>query len=189
MPPPPGLAPPGVHLSPGPEDLKAFSRKRSDSLSSCDDSTTASGRERSNSVSTLSDEEDQGTSVSLRNIPTAFSRTTLVQLLDSHGFQGEYNMVYVPMDRFRKKARGFAFVRFESHEGAKRCMSVFEGFRNWGTSSTKICAVEWGVQQGDLQAQVLAYGNGAILRTDLAEEFKPALFCGGVQVPYSASFF
>jgi hypothetical protein len=97
-------------------------------------------------------------------------------------------MVYLPMDRFRKKARGFAFVNFENHEGAKRCMSVFEGFQNWGTLSTKVCAVEWGSQQGDLQSQLLAYGNGAILRTDVPDEFKPALFRDGAQVSYSASF-
>merc|ERR1711985_197851 len=90
-------------------------------------------------------------------------------------------------DRFRKKAKGFAFVNFEKSEGARRCMSIFEGFQNWGTSSKKVCTVEWGERQGDLQSQVLAYGNGVILRDDVPEEFKPALFRRGVHVEYSAS--
>jgi hypothetical protein len=189
LPPPPGLAPPGVHDDL--HDLRASARKRSNSLSSCDSSTKASTRERSLSVCALSDEEcqDESTSVTLRNIPTAFSRATLVQLLDEHGLKGEYNMVYLPTDRFRKKAKGFAFVNFENHEGARRCMSIFEGFQNWGTSSKKVCTVEWGERQGDLQSQVLSYGNGAILRTDVPEELKPALFRSGMQVSYSASLF
>jgi hypothetical protein len=93
------------------------------------------------------------------------------------------------MDRFRRKAKGFAFVNFENHAGAKRCMSLFEGFQNWGSLSKKVCTVEWGERQGDLQSQVLAHGNGAILRTDVPEEFKPALFSNGVKVSYSASLF
>ena len=71
-------------------------------------------------------------------------------------------MVYLPMDRFRKKARGFGFVNFVSCEAASRCMSVFEGFRNWGTTSTKVCTVEWGVQQGDLHSQVLLFSSKII---------------------------
>jgi RNA recognition motif-containing protein len=113
----------------------------------------------------------------------------MIELLDKFGFKGEYNMVYLPMDRFRKKAKGFAFVNFEYNEGAKRCMSVFEGFQNWGTQSRKVCTVEWGERQGSLHSQVLAYGNGAILRADMSQEFKPALFHHGVQVSYSASLF
>jgi hypothetical protein len=189
LPLPPGLAPPGLHHIF--DDLKISFRKRSNSVSSCDSSTKASTRERSSSVCTFTDDEcqDRCVSIALRNIPTAFTRAMLVHLLDKHGLKGEYNMVYLPMDRFRKKARGFAFVNFENHEGAKRCMSIFKGFQNWGTASTKVCAVEWGAQQGDLQSQLLAYGNGAILRTDVPEEFKPALFRGGVQVSYSASLF
>jgi len=185
--PPPGLSPPGVHH----EAAVVLNKKRSNSVSSCGSSTMASTRSRSCSVCSLSDDEgkDQNTSLTLRNIPTAFTRKSLVQLLDKHGLQGEYNMIYLPMDRFRKKARGFAFVNFERHGGAQRCMSIFEGFQNWGTLSTKVCTVEWGERKGDLQSQVLAYGNGAILRTDVPEEFKPALFRGGLQVPYSAGFF
>lgn len=190
LPPPPGLAPPGVHV--GLDDVKkAASRRRSPSVSSTDSSTKASTRERSCSVCSLTDDEgrEQCTSVTLRNIPTAFTRSSLVQLLDKHGLNGEYNMVYLPMDRFRKKARGFAFVNFVTHGAAKRCMSLFEGFQNWGTLSTKVCTAEWGERQGDLQSQVLAYGNGAILRSDVPEEFKPALFRGGVQVTYSSDLF
>jgi hypothetical protein len=191
--PPPGLAPPGPRISPDDRKArKASASKRSNSCSSCDSSTKASTRSRSHSVSAISsdnDGQDESTSITLRNIPTAFTRAILVQLLDKHGLKGEYNMVYLPMDRFRKKAKGFAFVKFETHEGARRCMSIFEGFQDWGSSSTKVCAVEWGEQQGDLQSQVLAYGNGVILRADVPEEFKPALFRSGVQVSYSASLF
>jgi hypothetical protein len=190
LPPPPGLAPPGMPISL--DDMKVSSRKRSNSLSSGDSSTKASTRERSLSVCTIpSDDEcqDESTSITLRNIPTAFTRSTMVQLLDKHGFKGEYNMVYLPMDRFRKKAKGFAFVNFENHAGARRCMSVFEGFQDWGSLSKKVCTVEWGERQGNLQSQVLAYGNGAIMRADVCEEFKPALFRNGVQVTYSASLF
>jgi hypothetical protein len=184
-----GLAPPGLDV--GVDAMKVCSRARSNSRSSCDSSTKASTRERSHSVCTLSDGDErcESLSIALRNIPTAFNRATLIELLDTHGLNSQYNMVYLPMDRFRKKARGFAFVHFESHEGAKRCKSIFDGFQNWGTPSTKVCAVEWGQQQGDLQSQVLAYGNGAIFRTDVLDEFKPALFCKGVQVPYSAYSF
>jgi len=186
--PPPGLAPPGLNI----DDLTVSCRERSNSLSSCDSSTKASTRERSHSTCTMSSDDDcqdQRTSVTLRNIPTAFTRAALVQVLDKHGLKGEYSMVYLPMDRFRKKAKGFGFVNFEKPEGARRCMSIFEGFQNWGTLSKKVCTVEWGERQGDLQSQVLAYGDGVILRADVPEEFKPALFRSGIQVSYSACVF
>jgi hypothetical protein len=185
-----GRAPPGLEV--GPHEIRACcSRKRSDSLSSCGASTKASTRERSHSVCSFSDDDErsESSSIILRNIPTAFTRAALVELLDKHGLKGEYNMVCLPIDRFRKKARGFAFVNFESHEGAKRCMSTFQGFQKWGTPSAKVCTVEWSKKKGDLQSKVLAYGSGAIVRSDVPDEFKPALFRGGVQVPYSADMF
>jgi len=182
-------APPGLLVDPN--EVRACSRKRADSVSSCDVSTKASTRERSPSACSFSDDDENNDnmSITLRNIPTAFTRAALVELLDKHGLNGEYNMVCLPIDRFRKKARGFAFVNFESHEGAKRCMSIFQGFQKWGTPSAKVCAVEWSQKKGDLQSKVLAYGSGAILRSDVPEEFKPALFRKGVQVPYSADLF
>jgi len=114
--------------------------------------------------------------VTLRNIPTAYTRVALVKLLDSHGFFGEYTMVYMPIDRRRKKARGFAFVYFETNKSAARCVQCFEGFKDWGTHSVKVCATEWCKTQGQFHEL-----EGLMLRS-IPDDDKPAMYRKGVRV-------
>lgn len=151
-------------------------------------------RKGSSSASTREESCDSApsaerTSVTFRNLPTCFTGDALARLLDEHGFAGEYGMIYVPMDRRHGKSRGFGFVNFDAASAALQCKEYFEGFSSWDARSTKVCRMEWSECQGDAHHQVLAYGNGAILREDLPENCKPALFRNGVRVAYCPELF
>lgn len=88
-------------------------------------------------------------------------------------------MVHVPMDHVRRKARGFAFVNFETHKAAAHCMVRFQGFHEWGVPSHKVCKTEWSDRQGGLAEQLLLARSAK--RTDVSGFGEPAIFHRGVR--------
>lgn len=128
---------------------------------------------------------DQRTTVMMRNLPTTFSRARLIDLIDSKGFEGQFDLIYLPMDFASTCNFGYAFVNMTTHEHALRFFKVFHGFASWPSSGCrKVCAVGWGEVQG-LRANIGRYHNSAIMRKqDVPEDYKPALFQNGRQIPF-----
>eukprot|EP00913_Durusdinium_trenchii_P034625 g32394.t1 len=50
------------------------------------------------------------TTVMLRNLPNNYTREMFLEMLDSEGFRGSYDFVYLPCDFHRKANLGYAFV-------------------------------------------------------------------------------
>merc|ERR1711959_188704 len=71
------------------------------------------------------------TTVLLRRLPASFSRSDLLQLLDSEGFKDCYDFVYLPMDFKKWSCFGYAFINLASHEEALRMWQHFDGFTAW----------------------------------------------------------
>jgi len=107
----------------------------------------------------------------------------LIQLLDKHGLYGEYNMVYLPMDRFRKKAKGFAFVNFVTHTVADSALRHFDQFSIEGTE----CVSGWSENLQGLEPHVDRYRNSPVMHHSVPDEYKPVLFMHGapVSMPHS----
>ncbi|CAK0858105.1 unnamed protein product [Prorocentrum cordatum] len=127
------------------------------------------------------------TTVLLRNVPYLLSRGMLVELLDSQGLKGQYDLVYMPRDFNRAQTLGYAVVNAVDPQIALRLFRVLNGFQSWPLKCRrKVCAVDWCHRQG-LQSNLGFLRNSSIMHESVPEDFKPMFFLQGNQVPFPAS--
>jgi RNA recognition motif-containing protein len=138
-----------------------------------------------------SSSEDSGsedlpkTTVFMKNVPTSYTRSTFLGLLDREGFAGEYDLVYLPIDFDSRSSLGYAFVNLLTPQVATRFRGIFQGFTNWDVDSDKVCDTTGAAAQG-FKANVERYRNSAVMHESVPEEFRPVIFSGGVRVPFPA---
>jgi hypothetical protein len=136
-----------------------------------------------NEASTPSPEEF--TTLMLRNLPNTYTRDMLVDLLNSEGFAGMFNFVYLPIDFKTHAGLGYAFVDCSSRHETDRMRHHFEGFTGWAVRSEKICSVSWShPEQQGFAAHVERYRNSPVMHECVPEDWKPALYSGGLRVPF-----
>lgn len=124
------------------------------------------------------------TTVMMRNIPNNCTRAHLIRLIDDEGFQGCYDLVYLPIDLKNKVGLGYAFLNFKSNGDAKAFIQHFHGFTNWKMKSEKICQVTWSDAMQGLEEHVDRYRDSPVMHDSVPEEFKPLLFKDGQRVPF-----
>lgn len=124
------------------------------------------------------------TTVMLRNIPNAYTREMLKDLLDAHGFRGCYDFLYLPVDFRNRVNLGYAFVNLLSHSEALRLTFALHGFASWLTGSSKVCEVSWSHPIQGLADHVERYRNSPVMHSSMPEEYKPMLFSSGIRVPF-----
>jgi len=127
------------------------------------------------------------TTVTLRSLPSQFTRSMLLELLDSHGFRARYDFVYLPLDFQTYTPLGFAFVNFRDCADAMRCFEVFQGFRSWAVPSPRECVVAWCAEnQQGLASNIERYRNTSLMHASVAEERKPLILVDGVPCAFPA---
>lgn len=134
---------------------------------------------------------EQLTTCMMRNLPQDYDRELLRRLIESQGFGGKYDFLYVPYDFRRKAIQGFAFVNLVSPEDAANFREHFMGFQSWGTTTKncrKVCNVSWAQkdQQGQL-ANIERFKNSSVMHKTVQEEWKPLLFSKGEPVRFPRS--
>jgi hypothetical protein len=87
--------------------------------------------------------EDKVTTLMVRNIPNMYTRSMLIEELDSLGFEGDYDFIYLPIDKSTQWNVGYAFVNFKTSEAAKRCVTdvtdyTFDRFEHGSRKVAKI---------------------------------------------------
>jgi len=122
------------------------------------------------------------TTVMLRNLPNNYTRDMLLELIDSRGFKGQYDFLYLPIDFQTYACLGYAFVNLISPAASQRFWREFDGFRSWSLPSKKVCYVSWSGPHQGLEAHVERYRNSPVMHQDVLDEFKPVLFKDGVRV-------
>jgi len=127
---------------------------------------------------------DCGTSVMLRNLPNNYTRSKLLEMLDSEGFAAKYNFVYLPIDFHTQASLGYAFVNLVDSSYVPQIQEKLTGFKKWKVPSKKVCEVRLCGPWPDLEAHVERYRNSSVMHPSVPEEFKPALFENGKQVPF-----
>jgi hypothetical protein len=133
---------------------------------------------------THAESQEWRTTVMLRNMPNNYTRDMLLELVETMGFDGKYDFVYLPVDFKSQAGLGYAFVNFISSTEALKCFDMFEGFSDWTVPSEKVCTVTWGSPYQGLQAHIERYQNSPVMHHSIADEWKPALFDGGVRYPF-----
>jgi len=124
------------------------------------------------------------TTVMVRNIPPGYTRNKLTDLLDSKGMSGQYDFVYMPMNFRTKASFGYAFVNLVSPEAAEECHTKFNGFKDWGLESDKICEVSWSDMHQGLDAHIERYRNSPVMHTSVPDEYKPVMFSEGKRIEF-----
>jgi len=124
------------------------------------------------------------TTVMLRNMPNNYSREMLLELLDSEGFSGQYDFLYLPIDFQTKACLGYAFINLVSAAAAMRFWRTFDGYTKWAIRSRKQSGVSWSGHQQGLDAHVDRYRNSPVMSDTVPDEYKPVLFVDGIRVPF-----
>lgn len=122
--------------------------------------------------------------VMLRNVPNNYTRSMLLKLIDSEGFAGEYDFIYLPMDFKSHASLGYAFVNLVSAEQAQRFFATFEGFSRWVVPSQKVCSVNWSHPYQGLEAHIERYRNSPVMHEDVPDDYKPMVFHSGKRIPF-----
>jgi len=120
----------------------------------------------------------------LRNLPNDYTRDMLVNLLESAGFRGRFDFVYLPVDFERASGLGYAFVNFVTHNDAQSAMMVLANFDDWEVPSVKVLQLSWSMPLQGLTANVERYRNNAVMHPDVPELFKPLVLKDGYPVAF-----
>jgi RNA recognition motif-containing protein len=126
------------------------------------------------------------TTVMLRNIPNNYKRDDMLELLESHGFTGQYDFIYLPLDFKTHVAIGYAFLNFTSHTAAVRAFEVFDGFHAWKGNSRKVCKTSWSDTHQGLSDNVELVRNSAMNRRRCPEDCKQIIIMNGQRVKLPA---
>jgi hypothetical protein len=127
---------------------------------------------------------DDRTTIMLRNLPNNYSSTMLLDLLDSEGFKGHYDFVYLPIDFVTEASLAYAFVNLTTHEVAEKLRIAFQGFSQWIVPTKKRCIVSWSAPCQGLEDHIERYRNSPVMHDSVPLHFQPALFKNGVRVPF-----
>jgi len=154
-------------------------------------STTASTCGFLSEIDDISDCEDTSdheelhrTTTMMRNIPSEYTRADLLDLLDRKGFNGLYDLVYVPISFQTGLNHGYAFINFTTAEDANRFVDHFSGFSDWLVESDRICEVSWSDQSQGLDSNVQRYRDSPVMHESVEDRFKPVLFRQGQRIPF-----
>lgn len=128
--------------------------------------------------------EDEQTTIVLKNLPFRCPNAHVVELLDSHGLAGTYDLIYVPTNFKTWESYGYAFVNMVSPVKAQeaiQCLRGFEGWRALIERSLEVCYCE--ALQG-LRANIERYRNSPVMHESVPEEYKPLYFKHGRRLPF-----
>jgi len=125
------------------------------------------------------------TTVMMRNLPKQCSRDTLLAVIDSEGFVGAYDFIYLPIDFVSSESFGYCFINFVNHEEAGRFREYFQNFSQWTGTCEKRCDVAWSdnIHQG-LTSHIDRYRSSPVMHVDMPDECKPAVFANGERATF-----
>jgi len=135
--------------------------------------------------------DDRRTSVVIRNVPTSYTREMVAKKLDTEGFAGAYNFLYVPVHFKSEKPFGFVFVNLASPKLVPDLWRKFDGYDKWEESHEEAVqgravasTVDWTTSFQGLQALVQHYRNSSVMHEDVPDEHRPTLFFRGMRVTF-----
>jgi len=141
--------------------------------------------DESNDGETAVDQDEfRQTTVMMRNIPGEYARADLLGLIDQQGFNGLYDLVYLPVDFRTELNQGYAFINLTTAENAERFRDHFMGFSDWLVSSERICEVSWSDQSQGTDENVRRYRDSPMMHESVEDRFKPVLFYDGQRIPF-----
>jgi hypothetical protein len=173
-----------IEASPREPKSSAHLDIRSDAASTCAASTCGYSSEADESDAGGKIADRKRTTAMLRNIPSAYSRADLVELLDQQGFHGSYDLVYLPADFQTELNHGYAFVNLTTTGHFERFQEHFAGFSDWKVLSDKVCEVFWSDAAQGTEENIQRYRDSPMMHESVEDRFKPALFENGMCIAF-----
>lgn len=127
-----------------------------------------------------SEAEKEKTTVMLKYVPRAYTRSMLLELLDSEGFAAQYDFVYLPIDFASESALGYAFINLIDPESAESFWDHFHGFTGWSVPSNLVATVNWSREHQGFDQHVQRYRDSPLMHESMPDECKPVIFEDGV---------
>jgi len=131
---------------------------------------------KTNFVKSYYEESSDVTTLMIRNIPNKCTQQMLIKELDSLGFKGEYDFVYLPMDTFTRLNVGYGFVNFVTVGAASECTRKLSAHCFEHAPQGKCVSVSPAHMQG-LESNVQHYRNKAVQNSHLAGD-RPLILAG-----------
>lgn len=126
------------------------------------------------------------TTVMLKHLPNNYTRAMFLEMLNTEGFAGTYDFVYLPIDFNRRAGLGYAFVNMVDPSSVPRFWKIFDGFTKWVLPTNKVCEVSWSEPLQGFVAHVARYRNSPVMHRSVPEEYRPVIFENGQQVEFPA---
>jgi hypothetical protein len=124
------------------------------------------------------------TTVMLKNLPQAFTRTHLRSFLDSQGFAAKYDFVYVPTAFGSGQSFGYAFVNLVAADVAEAVIQKLHGFQGEESKDSKVMEVYYSRPNQGLSANIERYRNSPVMHNDVPDEQRPMLLKNGMPVRF-----
>lgn len=165
--------------------LSAHLDIQSDAASTCSGTGTEDSSEANQLENDAAHADQERTSVVMRNIPKVYTRGDLLEFINQQGFDGSYDLVYLPVDFQTELNHGYAFINLTTTENFERFLQHFTNFSNRMNSSDSVCEVSCleDTAQG-IDGMIERYRNSPMMHESVEDRFKPALFENGLRIPF-----
>lgn len=126
------------------------------------------------------------TTLRLSNLPRELTQLELLHTLDSIGFSGFYDFVFLPINLHTGRSRCHAFVNLTRHKYGLTLAAHLHNFKDWnvGNNDTGECKVEWSLPMQGLIEHVDHYRNHAAMHASVPDEMRPTIFVDGWRMPF-----
>lgn len=105
------------------------------------------------------------TTVMLRNLPNKYSQQMLLEELNTSGFLGSFDFLYLPIDPETNANRGYCFINFTDPSFAWTLKVAYEGRKMGRFNSDKVVSVAPAALQG-FEANYAHYSTARVNRGD-----------------------
>lgn len=131
------------------------------------------------------DTSDTRTTLLLKNLPSAFRLTELMQIMQDLGLARHLDFVYVPTHFKTGAGLGYAFINATNSIQAQLLKAELGGFSQWqDPACRKVLEVIWSAPHQGLDVLVAKYRNSRVMHPSVPESYKPAVFKNAARVPF-----
>jgi len=127
--------------------------------------------------------QERQTTLIIRNLVGHCNRRMLLDFMDRHGFQGKYDLLYLPQRFSGEGCFHYAFVNFVTESTAVEFQERLSGCDEADIFGEQAAEISWSQCQG-LEANIEKFRNSSTMHPSVHDECRPLLFKNGKVAPF-----